>query len=104
MAVLTREEFFARLHDKFGADSSDEAIGFIEDMTDTYNQLETSAKADGQNWEQRYKELDESWKAKYRHRFFNGGDREVPVTPSERRSNEPEYDPDIVTYDSLFKG
>ena len=40
MSTLNREEFFARLHERVGNDSTDEGIKFLEDMTDTYNELE----------------------------------------------------------------
>ena len=60
MAVLNRDEYFSRLHERLGADSSEEAITFLEDMTDTYNDMETRANGDGVDWEQRYHDLDES--------------------------------------------
>lgn len=84
MAVLTKEDFFSRLNSAFGTDTSDETISFIEDMSDTYNDLEQKASNSGDNWEQKYHDLDEAWKKKYRSRFFsspsqnytpeNGGD------------------------------
>lgn len=73
MAILQRDDFFARLRDRFGEDSSDEAISFMEDMTDTYNDMEQRANGDGVDWEQRYRELDENWKKRYTRRFFSSG-------------------------------
>lgn len=78
MAVLTRDDYFARLQTVLGSDTSDEGIALLEDMTDTYNDLEQRANGDGVDWEQRYKDLDESWKKKYRHRFFSGGSSAIP--------------------------
>lgn len=72
--VLKKEEFFNRLHDYTATDSSDETISFVEDITDTYNDLEKKANGDGVDWEARAKEIDEAWKEKYRHRFFSGTD------------------------------
>lgn len=73
MSVLTRDEFFDRVQKVAGTDTSDETLTFIEDMTDTYNSLEEKANGDGADWEQRYHDLDESWKEKYKKRFFTGG-------------------------------
>ena len=98
MAILTREEFFQQLQNHIGTDSSDETIRFMEDMTDTYNDLDTRANVDGRQWEQKYKELDESWKKRYQHRFFNsGGGNPGP------RIDTPEREREEITIDELFK-
>jgi len=98
MSVLTRDDFFNRIQEVAGTDTSDETLAFIEDMTDTYNELEGRANGDGVDWQQRYHELDESWKAKYKQRFFSGGGTTVvPQTPP------PEEKPKDVDYEDLFK-
>lgn len=73
MAILTRDEFFDRVQKVAGTDTSDETLAFIEDMSDTYNSLDEKANGEGADWERRYHELDESWKEKYKKRFFSGG-------------------------------
>lgn len=78
MAVLSKDEFFKQLHERVGADTSDTAIAFVENMTDTYNDLEKKAAGDGVDWEKRYHDNDEAWRAKYRHRFFSGGEMRIP--------------------------
>ena len=99
MAVLNREDFFSRLQDAIGTDTSDETISLIEDMTDTYNDLEAKANGDGTDWEKKYKELDESWKQKYRHRFFSGNGKSNMTLP-----NEPEEDnSETISFNDLFK-
>lgn len=97
MPILKREEFFNRVHEKIGNDTSDEAISFLEDMTDTFNDLEKKANGTGEDWEKKYHELDESWKAKYRHRFLNsdGGCYEPMKREEEKEVKE-------VTFDDLF--
>lgn len=91
MAVLNREEFFSRLQTAIGTDTSDDSISLIEDMTDTYNDLESRANGDGTNWEQKYKELDESWKKKYRHRFFSGnGNSRIVLNEDDESQGSPE--------------
>lgn len=86
MPVLDRDKYFERLHEKIGTDTSDEAISFLEDMTDTYNDLAKRANGDGEDWPTKYRELDEAWKAKYRHRFLNSDGGYAP--PDENRKEE----------------
>lgn len=97
MAILTRDEFFDRVQKIVGTDTTDESLTFIEDMTDTYNSLEEKANGSGTDWEQRYKDLDESWKEKYKKRFFSGGTSRVieDVKDVEEKKE--------ITYDDLFE-
>ena len=97
MSVLNRDDFFSRVQTMAGTDTSDETLGFIEDMTDTYNDLESRANGDGVDWERRYHELDESWKAKYKQRFFSGGGSSR--LPSETVVEETKE----VDFEDLFK-
>lgn len=101
MAVLNRDDYFARLHSRLAEDTSEDGIAFLEDMTDTYEDLEKRANGDGIDWEARYRDLDESWKKRYRHRFFSGG----PGNPNYHEDSEEsdEYDPNRITIDSLFE-
>ena len=102
MPVLSRDDFFARLHERLGDDTSDASISFLEDMTDTYNELEKRSNGDGINWEQRYHDLDESWKKRYRHRFFTGGDSCVPAGCEKSDASE-SNNAETITVDDLFK-
>ena len=101
MAILNREEFFAKLQGYIGEDKSDSGIAFLEDMTDTYNDMENRVKGDGENWEQKYKDLDESWRNRYRHRFFAGDVRGVPESVTKVDETE-QYDPDEIKVEDLF--
>ena len=97
MAVLSRDEFFERVQKVVGTDTSDDTLTFIEDMTDTYNDLEDKANVDGSDWEKRYRELDESWKEKYKRRFFTGGSAKIVEEVKE------EDDKRDVDYEDLFE-
>lgn len=100
MAVLSRDQFFSRIQDALGTDTSDDTIAFIEDMTDTYNDLEHRANGDGTDWERRYHELDESWKQRYRHRFFSGnGQSNLPNTESDIDNDD---NSESITFGDLF--
>lgn len=101
MAVLSREDFFARMQERLGNDTSDSSIAFLEDMTDTYNDLEKRACGDGVNWQKKYEENDAAWKAKYQHRFFSGGgysNTEISASEPEERDKA-----ESITVDDLFK-
>lgn len=100
MAVLSREDFFKKLNDHIGTDSSDESIALLEDMTDTYNDMEKRANGDGTDWKQKYDELDKSWRNKYTKRFFSTGGRANQLEPDP----EPEEKKTAanITIDDLF--
>lgn len=101
MAILSRDDYFTRLHDRLGDDTSDDGIAFLEDMTDTYNDLETRVKkGDSEDWERKYRELDESWKKRYRHRFFNTDNTFVP--DDGRDNDDDEVSAEDITVEDLF--
>lgn len=104
MAVLKRDEFFNRLSAKLAEDTSDDGISFLEDMTDTYNDLETRANANGEDWERRFRELDEMWKKRYQSRFFSGSATGIPEGDGLGDSNfEDEEDKaETITVEDLF--
>ena len=100
MSVLNRDDFFNRIQNIAGTDTSEETLAFIEDMTDTYNDLDSKANGDGVDWEQRYHDLDESWKSKYKQRFFSGGgSARIPQEEHIETENRNEE----IGYDDLFK-
>nr|DAT19522.1 MAG TPA: hypothetical protein [Caudoviricetes sp.] len=65
MAVKTVDEIMGKVRERIGEDDSDEAIGFIEDISDT---LESFSNAE--DWKTKYEENDKKWREKYRDRFF----------------------------------
>lgn len=72
MAILDRENFMSRLQARIGEDTSDDAISFMEDMTDTFNDLSSRSNGESQaEWQNKYDELDKTWREKYTARFFN---------------------------------
>ena len=78
MAVLSKEDFFARIKDRIGDSVESEDISFIEDMTDTYSDLASQIKED---YKGKYDELKATydrdmadWARKYRERFFSPAD------------------------------
>lgn len=103
MAVLNKEDFMSRLQERIGDDTSDEAMQFIEDMTDTFNDFETrSSGLNDEQWQSKIDELDKSWREKYKGRFFN-----TETTPDDVKDNQEDDvkdDENIEkTFDDLFE-
>lgn len=100
MAVLSRDDFFNRVQASVGTDASDETMSFIEDMTDTYNDLENRATGDGEDWRKKYEELDASWRERYKRRFFTGKSELVVDNTEDMREDRRAEE---ITVDDLFK-
>lgn len=66
MAVKTVDEIMAKVRERIGEDDSDEAIGFIEDISDTLESFSNT-----EDWKTKYEENDKKWREKYRNRFFS---------------------------------
>jgi hypothetical protein len=96
MAVLSKEEFTARVQKLVGEDNSDEAIQNLEDLTDTYNNLET-VKSGEVDWEARFKENDAMWSKKYRDRFSE------PAPEDKDKDKDKHKEEDEKSIDDLFK-
>jgi hypothetical protein len=105
MSVLGKEEFFNRVKEHIGNDTSDESIAFIEDITDTYNELEQRSK-DETDWKSKYEELDENWKKRYRDRFFDENANSPETTPSiakKKQKENVESDGEKRDFEDLFE-
>lgn len=97
MAVLAREDFVARVAGYVGDRNGDDDISFLEDVNDTYADMEARASTD---WEAKYRENDEQWRKRYRDRF-NGVTENTPEPPDQPQGSVPEDEP-ITSYEQLF--
>lgn len=103
MSVLNKEQFMTRLQERIGEDTSDEAMSFIEDMTDTFNDMETRSSGESdEQWKTKYEELDKTWREKYKARFFDS-----ETTPSDAKESQKDDviddgDAEEKTYEDLF--
>ena len=88
MAVKTNEEIMEQLRTKLGEDTSDDALSLMTDLRDTLQD-----RSAGEDWHQKYDQLDADWRKKYRDAFFN-----TPVDAPE----DPDEDKPL-TFDALFK-
>lgn len=97
MAVLDKETYMAKLKEKIGEDTSDDTLTFIEDASDTYDDL--LRRSEGQeDWEKRYRENDEAWRKKYRERFFS-----TPEDVKEEQKENVKEDGEKRSYEDLFE-
>lgn len=104
---LTREEFMNQLKQRIGDDRSDETLKFLEDMTDTYDELEkqnSGNKKTDEEWEKELKAKDDEWRKKYTDRFFSTGNEgstnkdDMLLPPVEEPSPE-----EVIKIDDLFE-
>ena len=79
-------ELVSAIKDKFKDDTTDSTLSFIEDVSDTINDLESKASGE-QNWKQKYEDNDKQWREKYKERFFSGA-------PAKKEEQEEEQDPE----------
>lgn len=100
MSVLSKEDLLSAIKTRLGEDTSDEAIKFLEDVTDTVSDLESKANGDEEEWKTKYTELDKEWRKRYTDRFFSGSSED-----DEDDIDEPKGDEDNApkTYEDLFK-
>lgn len=70
------EELLESAKNILGDNSSDEALAFIEDITDSYSKPEV-------DWEAKYKENDAQWRQKYRDRFYSDVPQEKEEYPED---------------------
>lgn len=102
MAVLSKEDFMKRVQERIGEDSSDEALSFVEDMSDTYNDMETRTNGvNEEEWQKKLDDLDASWRDKYKARFFEG--QTTPQEAKEEQTEDIKDDGESVTFDDLFE-
>lgn len=103
MAVKSKEEILEQIKAKLGEDTSDEAIGLVEDISDTLSDIETRL-SDNTDWRKKYEENDKEWREKYRNRFFNpDNSNDTNIGAGENEVPEPEADAELPTkFEDLF--
>lgn len=99
MAVRTKDEIMASIRARIGDDSSDEALALVEDLSDTYDDMQAKANGDGTDWKAKYEENDKNWREKYRDRFYGVG---AENDPPKSKTKEDDSDRPL-TYENLFK-
>lgn len=99
MAVKTRDEILEAVRSRIGDNTDDESIAFLEDITDTFTDLEEKAKGDGTDWKTKYEENDEEWRKRYTERFYSSEPETKEPEPKEPESEKPKTFSDLFTTD-----
>ena len=98
---LSKEKLLVKVKDYIGDETSEEAVSLLEDVDDSMSD------SDDGDWEQKYHELDESWKQKYIERFGSGDpeqNKEDDSKEDESKEDESkEDDSEEKTFDELFE-
>lgn len=89
MSVKSIDEILNAVKERIGDDTSDSAISFVEDISDTLNSL-----SEQENWKQKYEQNDSEWRKRYRDRFLSG------ESSSDDDDSGDENEP--LTYEKLF--
>ncbi len=94
MIIESREEYLRRVGERVGESAED--LSFLEDMTDTYDNLVTLSNSDTV---ERLTRENEELRRKYRERFFSPG-----ADPDPEPDEPDEPDEEIKTkFEELFK-
>lgn len=99
--ILTRDDYLARIQGRIGEDTSDEAMTFIEDMTDTFDDM-SNKLTDTTDWKAKYEENDNAWRTKYKERFFSGDETTSGEAKVEQNDDVADDGTD-VSFDDLFE-
>ena len=97
---LSKEDLMRKLSDIIGERNDDDAIAFIEDVSDTIDDLE---KKDPEDWKAKYEELDNTWRKRYKERFFSELPEEHTEEISDQLEDQTEDLEKDLTFDALFK-
>lgn len=99
MAVLNKEDFLKAVKARIGEDVSDDALAFVENMTDTFDSLSNSG---GEDWKKKYEDNDKMWREKYRSRFFDSSTDDDNDGDSNDNDDAPEENKTPETFEQLF--
>lgn len=94
MAVRTTQEIIDALKESFGESPDDTQLAMLEDVSDTFNDLNEKS---GEDWKTKYEENDKAWRKRYTDRFSGKDDSEPDLHGDDSEPPKP------LTYESLFK-
>ena len=109
---LTREEYMASIASIIGDRTDDEALIFVEDMTDTldgnvntdYEETINTLNATMKELTDKNNTIEEEWRKKYLARFYGGSDEENDPSNNDVIEDEKMLDGnENITNDDLFE-
>ena len=99
--ILNDNEINGALKEVFGETPNEIQLQFMENITDTITDLKSKA-TNNEDWERRYKENENAWRARYAERFYKGGcDSGNPIV-NEEYENEKENPAEKISINDLF--
>ena len=100
MAVKSREDLFASMNTILGDRNDDQALEFIQDMSDTFDNMQSSH---GEYTKEKFDELDASWRQRYRERFFSGpSEKDDEFTKPNKQKEQEEKREETIQINDLF--
>ena len=96
---LSKEDFMSKINALVGTENTDENLAIIEDLTDTYNDLE-SRTVGQEDWKKKYEENDNMWREKYRNRFMTSS---ADVKEDQIEDVKDDSKSSSITFNDLFK-
>lgn len=101
MAIKTREEILEGIKARMGDNLDDSSISFLEDVTDTFTDLEEKSNST-EDWKTKYEENDSMWRKKYTDRFFSSEPEGSDDSPNVEGGDtvEPKTFEDLFTTDA----
>ena len=111
MAKLSSEEFMNSVKAIIGDRDDDEALKFIEDCKDTITGEHDDWKAKYDEAVKEKEDLDKSWRAKYKERFYSSDTNINETNPKDNNEHnnildtrsEEEKKAESITINDLFK-
>ena len=100
MAVKSREDLFASMNTIIGDRNDDQALEFIQDMSDTFDNMQSNS---GEYTKEKFDALDASWRQRYRERFFSGSNEkdEEFIKPNQQKEQEEKRE-ETIQINDLF--
>lgn len=105
---LSREDLMSAVASIVGDRTDDEAIAFVENVTDTFDS-DSSVELEMANTKiteltQKVADTEEKWRKKYMDRFYGGSDEEAnPSNQPIKEEEETALDAEEITIDDLFE-
>lgn len=95
--IKTKEEILAEIKAYIGDRTDDETVSLVENVTDTLSDMEKNGNA-----ENRVKEVEDMWRAKYMERFFDGDKEKKNNEGEEDEETEEKDKSEEITIDDLY--
>lgn len=103
--IVSKEELIQAISSMLGETPDDNGLALLENVTDTISDYETKVVDTG-DWENKYNELDQSWRKRYAERFMSSEDAEHETEPEEvkeKQEDDVKKDGEDLSFESLFE-